>query len=394
MSGEARRMDGNRTVLILTAETGSGHKSVSSALRECFSSAYPQFDLAIVDAYRELFEFPLSLINPAHRQIVRYSPAIWSLLFESTYTGKRFSTLEGLTRPFSRDRVEELFDRTNPAVVISVIPIINSLIGDVAKKRGIPFVVVVTDMARVHPAWFSKNASRFCVPTEFAKSELVRLGACDARVEVTGLPIRLNFFTKASDRQALREKLGMSEEGFAVLMMGGGEGVGVSDEAIEEVVSLPGIEGFVFTGRNERFKKKIERRFGSKVTTLGFVENVDEWLKAADLLVTKPGACTVVEAGASHVPTLFVGALPGQEQSIVDSLLLALSAGERLICGLDDISARIEELMNSEEKRRELADSILDYASPAAAAKICLAAERLIGGTGTDRPPTTDMRVT
>lgn len=373
-------MSNDRTILMLTADAGACHKSVTLALEERFDKTLPGSRLEIVNAYEELLDFPLSLINNAHKQIVRYSPRLWNLLFETTSSGRRFSTIEGLARPLTKDRVEDLFDKMRPSAVISVIPLVNSLVGEVAARRGIPFVVVVTDMARIHPAWFSDSASLFCAPTEFSKAELVRLGVAADKISVTGLPARNRFFGKQHDREALRETLGIGQESFAILMMGGGEGVGVSKKAITELTGLPGVELYIFTGRNERLRKRIERRFGGSVRTLGFVNNVDEWLKAADLLITKSGPSTLVEAAACGLPTLFIGALPGQEQSIIDSLLLSSTAGEELLCSAESISGRIGELMVSAEKRQELVDSITDFASPGASTYVCALIETLLVG--------------
>ncbi len=47
---------------------------------------------------------------------------------------------------------------------------------------------------------------------------------------------------------------------------------------------------------------------------LGWVSNMHEWLAAADLLVSKPGAMTVIEALNSALPLLAFDPLPGNER--------------------------------------------------------------------------------
>ncbi|MHB0977352.1 MAG: MGDG synthase family glycosyltransferase [Candidatus Aquicultorales bacterium] len=369
----------NATVLLLTAEAGGGHKSVSLALTERFEKELPGHDLMVVNAYEELLEFPLSLINNAHRQIVRHSPVLWNVLFESTSAGRRFTKIENLTRPLTEDKVERLFDEIGPSVVVSVVPLVNALVGEVARRRGIPFIVVVTDMARVHPAWISEDESTiYCAPTRFVVEELINAGVPAGRVFFTGLPARGTFFTQSCDRQALRRKLGIRPGSFAILMMGGGEGVGLCGKTLRELQSMAHVELFIFAGRNKRLIRKLERRFGGLVNVLGFVDNVDEWLKASDLLVTKSGPSTLVEAAASRMPTLFMGALPGQEQSIIDALLLPSSEGEGLLCDSSDIATKVKELMASGRRRQELADSITQFALPGASRDVCHLIENLI----------------
>jgi UDP-N-acetylglucosamine:LPS N-acetylglucosamine transferase len=368
----------DKRILILTAETGAGHKSISSALKESFDRD-EGYRVEEVNAYSELLDFPLSIINSAHRRIVRLSPALWSVLFEATSPGRRFSRLEAMTRSLTRDKIEALFERTNPAAVISVVPLINARIGEEARRLDIPFIVVVADMARVHPAWLSGGtASLYCAPTGYVKEELVRLGVPEERIVVTGLPIRDKFFdVMPRDRSELRLRLGMERDAFVVLMMGGGEGIGLSGRAMRELSDVPGVQVFALTGRNKQLKRRIEKRHPG-VKALAFIDNVDEWLKGSDLLITKSGPNTLVEAAASRVPTLFMSALPGQEQSIIDSLLLSSTAGEELLCSAKSISTQIADLMGSGRKREKLAESISGFAYPSASADICALAGELV----------------
>ncbi len=368
--------------MLLTAETGGGHRSVSLAIKERLNRALPDCELKLINAFEDVFDFPFSLISGAHRQIVRRSPVLWSLLFESTSAGKRFSRIESLARPWIKSGIESLFDAVRPRAVVSVVPLVNELVGEIARRRGVPFAVVVTDMARIHPAWLSRHADAFCVATSFAERELADRGIPSDRIFLTGLPTRADFFVEPADRKALRWKLGVDESSFAVLMMGGGEGVGLSERAIEEIIGLTGLELYVIAGRNARLKKKIDDRFKGKVRTLGFVDNVHDWLKAVDLLVTKSGPSTLAEAAAARIPTLFTGALPGQEQSIIDNLIGASTEGRLLVCDESNVARRIEQLMNSKEIRRKIVETLDEYANPTAADEVCLLIRSLIEGSG------------
>ena len=53
------------------------------------------------------------------------------------------------------------------------------------------------------------------------------------------------------------------------------------------------------------------------VRLLGFVTNVDEWMVAADILVTKAGPGTIAEACCCQLPILLFDYLPGQEEGNV-----------------------------------------------------------------------------
>jgi len=52
---------------------------------------------------------------------------------------------------------------------------------------------------------------------------------------------------------------------------------------------------------------------GVHVTVQGFVSNMDEWMTAADCLVTKAGPGTIAEACSRGLPVMLSNFLPGQE---------------------------------------------------------------------------------
>ena len=57
------------------------------------------------------------------------------------------------------------------------------------------------------------------------------------------------------------------------------------------------------------------------VVGLGFIRNMDEWMAASDVLVTKAGPGTIAEAAAVGLPVMLTSYLPGQEAGNVDVVL-------------------------------------------------------------------------
>lgn len=60
---------------------------------------------------------------------------------------------------------------------------------------------------------------------------------------------------------------------------------------------------------------------------LGFVPNIDEYMSAADILVTKAGPGSIAEAMIKGLPCLLTSFVPGQEEGNVDFVTEA-RAGE------------------------------------------------------------------
>lgn len=58
-----------------------------------------------------------------------------------------------------------------------------------------------------------------------------------------------------------------------------------------------------------------------KIDVMGFVDNVEVLMSAADCIITKPGGLTVSESIAKGLPMILVNPIPGQEERNVEFLL-------------------------------------------------------------------------
>merc|ERR1740139_1345730 len=56
---------------------------------------------------------------------------------------------------------------------------------------------------------------------------------------------------------------------------------------------------------------------GVNVLVNGFVNNMDEWMRASDAIVTKAGPGTIAEAAICGLPCILSSFLPGQEEGNV-----------------------------------------------------------------------------
>ena len=74
----------------------------------------------------------------------------------------------------------------------------------------------------------------------------------------------------------------------------------------------------VVAGRNERLQERLRSRdWGLTMHSYGFVHNIPDLMRAADLLVTKAGPGTISEALVCGLPMVITSALLGQEEGNV-----------------------------------------------------------------------------
>ncbi|HLW37516.1 MAG TPA: glycosyltransferase, partial [Candidatus Eremiobacteraceae bacterium] len=137
------------------------------------------------------------------------------------------------------------------------------------------------------------------------------------RVLVTGIPIDCRFANGTSKRRA-RQIIGVAPDQTTILLMGGGLGIGPLENALLAIDRLEhDAQTVVVVGKNislERRLRDVATRLRRPVTIVGFIQNVYDYMRAADVLVSKPGGLTSSEALVAELPIIMLRPLPGQEE--------------------------------------------------------------------------------
>ncbi len=178
--------------------------------------------------------------------------------------------------------------------------------------------------------WLTRSYSRYFVALEETRIYLERMGIEREKVSVTGIPVDPVFRT-VKEKGATRKALGLDPEKFTVLISAGGFGVGPVEILIAEVLAMKYPAQIVaIAGKSEELKAKLDK-VAKKVPAdalvrlfpIGYTKQMDEYMAAADILLSKPGGLTTSEAMARGLPMCVVNPIPGQEERNSDHLLEA-----------------------------------------------------------------------
>jgi UDP-N-acetylglucosamine:LPS N-acetylglucosamine transferase len=239
-------------------------------------------------------------------------PHLWSLIYHST---ARRLDLRALLSPFVRRGIARVTREFRPDVIVSVLPVINGLLVGAASTVGARVEVVLTDWYGVHPFWQARGVDYYTAPTESARDEMISFGAPPDSVDVVGIPVRREF-TDPVPRRGTNQRC-------IILAMVGAEGSPQSLRVLAHLAEadLPA-DLVVVCGRNARLRRQIQRLPARmQVTALGYVENVAELMRSADVLLTKAGGVTLAEAFCCGVPVVIHDVLPGQETGNLEYVL-------------------------------------------------------------------------
>ncbi len=306
------------------ADSGGGHRTAAVSLSEALEGQARVNFLNLMDEYAP---FPFNRFSEAYGPWVNLAPWSYRMVYRAFASRRSVEDVQRAAYPLVRRQVAAAFAAARPNLVISVHPVQISIPLRVLREMGntAPFVTVVTDPVTPPVAWFCPDVDLCVVATEAARQTALACGMAPERVKVIGLPVRRAFTARrGQDKAEARGRLHMVDPTKRlILLSGGGAGIGkllplakAMSQRLSE--SRTPVQMAIIAGRNKMLQRRLRaERWPVPVTVLGYVEEMANWLAAADLLITKAGPGTLAEAACLGVPVLITGFIPGQEEGNV-----------------------------------------------------------------------------
>jgi UDP-N-acetylglucosamine--N-acetylmuramyl-(pentapeptide) pyrophosphoryl-undecaprenol N-acetylglucosamine transferase len=236
-------------------------------------------------------------------------------------TGYPFTLLDvvGLQRSLSRRNLmvapkavravraaSRLMAELRPRVVVNVGGYASFPMSFVAKRHGVPLVVVSYDR---RPGLVSRLMSRRAAVCAVAFD-----GSPLPNKVLTGAPIRAEMVTldRAARRAAARDALGLPQNRFVVAVMCGSLGAQRVNEVVGELVDhwRQRTDMAIFHVVGERFvsqaRPELDGSDGIMYAVKGYERRMADLYAAADLLVTRGGAGTISELATVGAPAVIV----------------------------------------------------------------------------------------
>ncbi len=231
-----------------------------------------------------------------------------------------------------------------PDVVVATSMHPAALLSSIKTRRrfSLPTLGVLTDFG-MHDFWIQPGINSYCIAHESIPG-LPDIGNEPAQMLVTGIPLMPGFRHPPSAREA-RLQLHLDPDAPVVLVPGGGLGLGV-DTIAERLLARPGhLQVLVLVGHNAAARKSLTAlagRYSGRLSVWDWTEQMEVFIRAADVVVGKPGGLTVAEVLACGRPLLATHSLRGQEGFNVRFLE---QHGVGQLVPEDELAERIESLL-------------------------------------------------
>ena len=179
------------------------------------------------------------------------------------------------------------------------------------RRLRVPALGAVTDFG-MHDFWHQPGIDLYCVAHE---SIVAAAGLSADRIVATGMPL-MPGFRHPPDGCAARARLRLAADAPVVLVLGGGLGLGVDAMAARLLAGVARAQVLVFAGHNASAHEALaglSGRYPGRLSVCGWTDEPEVFLRAADVVVGKPGGLTLAEALACGRPLLAMRSLGGQE---------------------------------------------------------------------------------
>lgn len=302
--------------LILSCNTGGGHNSAGRAIVEAFEK---NGDEAVFLDYLRLAGDEVSrTVGNVYVETVKLAPGLFGLVYQigmlvsllvrrsPVYyvNGRMAKHLRAYLKEHPVDVI--LMPHLYPAETLSYM-----------RRKGdqLPLcVAVMTDYTCI-PFWEETDCDYYVSPHESLTKGMVLRGVPRERIVPLGIPTSRKC--SSVDQTQARNRLGLSARGKYVLVAGGSMGAGTMNRILRLLLrkTRGKVHVIVVCGNNEKVRQRLEVQYGRRrdVTILGFTKEMPLYLRACDVMFTKPGGLTSTEAAAAGIPIVHMKPIPGCE---------------------------------------------------------------------------------
>ena len=305
-------------ILILTASIGAGHTRAAEAIRAALAArAGDAVRISVVDFMARDVSVVHYLMKRIYLMMLRFVPNLYDVFFRVAGSAAGGGTVRSAFARVMVRTMGRLVRDYRPDLIVATHPFPEGAAALWRARHGGSFLLaaLLTDYA-LHRIWLSRGVDAYFVATEAMAAQMAELGFDRSAVYVTGIPIA--HAERHVDRAEAKRRAGVPAELPALLLMGGGLGLGDIERTLRALeMRAERLAILVVAGHNAALAADARRMADTSrhlIRVWDYTDEVPLLMRAADLLITKPGALTISEAFSAGLPLLLHDPIPGPEK--------------------------------------------------------------------------------
>lgn len=309
--------------LILSCNTGGGHNSAGLAMKERIEAEGGEayfFDYLVLAGGKVS-----QIVGESYVKLVKRTPVIFGLVYRLGALVSKITKrspvyyINGMMAKYLNE-----FLKLNDFDVIIMPHLYPMETITYMKRKGmeLPLTVAIGTDYTCIPFWTETECDYYMIPHKELTDEFMKGRITREQIYPSGIPVSMRYtepFDKNDAKEELYESLGIKTDHKErlLLVLAGSMGAGNLKTLTRVIYLLKKRRDrmIVICGTNELIKKRLIHIFRKKdsVTVLGKTEEMPLFMKAADVIYTKPGGLTTTEAAVTGSALVLTNPIPGCE---------------------------------------------------------------------------------
>ena len=360
-------------ILIISSDTGGGHRSAAQALADGLQKFWQGESVAVrvIKAVEESHHITGKLVN-FYNWVLRNKQHWMKYLY---WAINRFRPE---TRKFFLNQCigfcREQFEKWCPHIIVSVHPLTQHIFARILKELNlaeqIPLVTVVTDPCYgFWKGWACNDVSLYLVANDDARRQLIDYGIVPEKIKISGMPIHPKFHeVNEADARNARSAFGLDPEKFTVFVNAGWVGGGNIPKIFREFASGDlDVQAIFLAGKNEELRNEAEeiaRTAKFPIKVIGYSDEIEKIMQSANVMISKLGGLTTFEALSCHLPIIADATTPPMPQEAGTVNLIARRGAGILLEKASDIVPTVQSLIADTKKYAEMKAATVGLAVP------------------------------
>lgn len=304
-------------ILILTASIGSGHIKAAEAVETELRRLQPEAEITTIDFMARRTSRLHWLMKKFYLVMLAFVPNLYDVFYHLSGGASGGQVVQAAFAFVMSPVMRRLARRYRPDLVLCTHPFPEGAAARLKRQGKADYLLatVMTDYS-LHQIWLYEGVDCYFMATDEMLKGMVRHGFSADRLVAVGIPVA-GILQEMNDKDGVRRALAIPEGQPAILLMGGGLGLGGIEENLRALEKIPcRLTLLVVAGRNERLLDRVQDFADAshhQVLVWGYTDQVHFLMRGADLLITKPGALTISEAFVLGLPMLLHDPIPGPE---------------------------------------------------------------------------------
>lgn len=311
-------------VLILHTSVGHGIKATAVNIGEKLELS-EKYEVRVEDIQKIVGGRSGKGLEKLYLLIMEKFSFLWGFLYNSKLVLWLSLPFRKFVASFRSKNVLKLLREFQPAIVISTQTISTGIMAYLKSKglyRG-QLVAVFSDF-HTHQFWVYDEVDLYLCAIAEQVSDLAHLGVAKEKIAVTGM-ILAEKFNKTIDKNDARREVGLLTTMPVVLLFNGARPRMEIKQMFTRLLRSPrSFQIVAVCALNDQLKMELEAISPPgphPVKILGYADNIDILMSAADVLVGKTGGPTMGEALLKKLPIILTDIHPGHEQVNLEYLV-------------------------------------------------------------------------